>query len=76
MATSSTPLPALMDEIGDKAQARGMTPEVLAALLNADAETVQLSADPHFLALIERARARQKEEGGITSEEMRRMSRY
>lgn len=30
------PLEALMDEISAKAQARGLTPEVLAALLNAD----------------------------------------
>ena len=32
----STPLPALMDEISDKAQARGLTPEVLESLLDAD----------------------------------------
>jgi hypothetical protein len=56
-----------MDEISDKAQARGLTPEVLEALLSSDAETEVLSADPNFLALIERARARQKAEGGISS---------
>lgn len=30
----SKPLQALMDEISDKAQARGLTPETLEALLN------------------------------------------
>ena len=47
----------------------------IAALLpieNADLETVSLSTNPKFLALIERSRARQSAEGGISSEEMRR----
>jgi prevent-host-death family protein len=47
----------------------------IAALLpieNADLETVSLSTNPKFLALIERSRARQAAEGGIASEEMRR----
>jgi hypothetical protein len=39
---------------------------------NADIETVSLSNNPKFIALIERSRARQKSEGGISSEEMRR----
>lgn len=39
---------------------------------NADLETVTLSTHPRFLALIERSRARQKAEGGVPSEEMRR----
>ncbi|GFP20502.1 hypothetical protein HKBW3S03_02005, partial [Candidatus Hakubella thermalkaliphila] len=39
---------------------------------NADMETVSLSTNPQFLALIERSRARQQAEGGISSEEMRR----
>lgn len=38
---------------------------------NADWETVRLSTDP-FLALIERSRARQKAERGISASEMRR----
>ena len=37
-----------------------------------DWETVALSTHPQFLALIERSRARQKTEGGISAEEMRR----
>lgn len=39
---------------------------------NADLETVALSTNPQFLALIERSRARQKAEGGISASEMRR----
>jgi hypothetical protein len=35
-------------------------------------ETVKLSSHPQFLALIERSRARQKEEGGVSSSELRR----
>ena len=39
---------------------------------NADAETISLSTNPQFIALIERSRLRQKREGVISSEEMRR----
>ncbi|MBI1784272.1 hypothetical protein HYR69_03935 [Candidatus Sumerlaeota bacterium] len=49
--------------------------EPIAALVpihNADLETVRLSDDPRFIALIERSRAQQKSEGGISSAEMRR----
>jgi prevent-host-death family protein len=44
----------------------------LVSLPNADIETVSLSNNPKFIALIERSRARQKSEGGVSSEEMRR----
>jgi len=47
----------------------------VAALLpieNADRETVALSTNPQFLALIERSRLRQDTEGGISSDDMRR----
>ncbi|MEW6687105.1 MAG: type II toxin-antitoxin system prevent-host-death family antitoxin [Candidatus Edwardsbacteria bacterium] len=44
---------------------------VLVSISNADTETVSLSNNPQFLALIERSRARQKERGGISTEEMR-----
>ena len=40
---------------------------------NADLETVTLSNHPEFLDLIERSRARQKLEGGLSSEEMRKL---
>ena len=45
---------------------------VLVSIPNTDIETVSLSYDPKFIALIERSRARQKSEGGISTEEMRR----
>jgi PHD/YefM family antitoxin component YafN of YafNO toxin-antitoxin module len=44
----------------------------LISLLNADMETVSLSDNPKFIALIERSRAKQKKEGGISTREMRR----
>ena len=47
----------------------------LVAIQNADLETVTLSTHPQFLALIERARARQKSQGGIPSKEVRRRLR-
>ncbi|MBI4289290.1 MAG: hypothetical protein HY671_12800 [Chloroflexi bacterium] len=42
------------------------------AVDNADLETVSLSNNPQFLALIQRSRARQKSEGGLFSQEIRR----
>ena len=44
----------------------------LISLLNADLETVSLSNNPKFIALIERSRTKQKKEGGISIQEMRR----
>ena len=44
----------------------------LVAIANADLETVSLSTNPAFLALIERSRARQSTEGGLSGAEMRR----
>ena len=44
----------------------------LVGITNADVETVSLSSNPKFIALIERSRTKQKVEGGLSSEEMRR----
>jgi len=44
----------------------------LVSITNADIETVSLSNNTKFIALIERSRSRQKSEGGISTEEMRR----
>jgi antitoxin (DNA-binding transcriptional repressor) of toxin-antitoxin stability system len=44
----------------------------LVPIENSDREPVTLSIQPKFLALIERSRVRQKVDGGISSEEMRR----
>jgi antitoxin (DNA-binding transcriptional repressor) of toxin-antitoxin stability system len=44
----------------------------LVAVANADAETIALSINDRFLALIERSRARHKAEGGLSAAEMRK----
>lgn len=51
---------------------KGKPVAALVPIENADLETVTLSTNLQFLALIERSRARQKSEGGISSEDMRR----
>ena len=51
---------------------KGKPIAALVSIENADLETVSLSTNPQFLELIERSRARQRAEGGISSEEMRR----
>ena len=45
----------------------------LVSITNADIETVSLSGNPKFIALIERSRAKQKAEGGLSAEEVRRL---
>ncbi|OLE60651.1 MAG: hypothetical protein AUI36_12200 [Cyanobacteria bacterium 13_1_40CM_2_61_4] len=42
---------------------------------NADNETVSLSTNQRFLAIIERSRSRVKREGGISAKEIRRRLR-
>ena len=47
----------------------------LAALVpvgDADSETVSLSTNPEFMAIIEKSRASLRESGGVSSEEVRR----
>ena len=39
----------------------------------ADYETVPLSTNPEFIAMLERSRARGREEGGFSTEAMRKM---
>ena len=50
----------------------GQPVAALVAIENADLETVSLSTNPQFLNLIERSRAQVSDEGGVSSEEMRR----
>ncbi len=45
---------------------------VLLNVENADMETLSLSMNPKFIAIIERSRARAREEGGIPLEDIRR----
>jgi antitoxin (DNA-binding transcriptional repressor) of toxin-antitoxin stability system len=51
---------------------RGKPVAVLVAIDHADLETVALSTNKEFLALIERSRQRARAEGAISSQEMRR----
>jgi antitoxin (DNA-binding transcriptional repressor) of toxin-antitoxin stability system len=50
----------------------GMPVAALVSISNADIETVALSSNQKFIALIERSRKRKKAEGGSSAEEMRR----
>jgi len=51
---------------------KGKPIAALVSIENTDLETVSLSTNRKFLELIERSRARQRAEGGISSDEMRR----
>ncbi len=52
--------------------AHGKPVAALFIIRNVDLETIQLSTDSKFMALIKRSRTRQKAEGGISGAEMRR----
>lgn len=51
---------------------RGKPVAALVSLKNVNAETLRLSTNPQFIALIKKSRARLKAEGGIPSAEVRR----
>lgn len=51
---------------------KGVALAALIPLSDVDYETVELSTNPKFIAMLERSRARHKAEGGISSEEVRR----
>ncbi len=50
----------------------GTPTAVVLPLPNTDQETITLSTNPEFIAMIERSRARAREEGGLSAAEMRR----
>ena len=50
----------------------GKPVSALVSLEDVDTETVKLSSNPKFMALIERSRAQRKSKGGISSAEMRK----
>jgi prevent-host-death family protein len=50
---------------------QGTPTAVILPLVGTDLETVSLSTNPDFIALIERSRARSRAEGGISALEMR-----
>ena len=75
MVKATAPLAEYVRDISKEPVILTVNGKPVAALVsieNADLETVTLSTHPQFLALIERSRARQKAEGGISSTEMRR----
>jgi len=51
---------------------KGQPVAALISIQNVDWETIKLSSDPQFMQIIEQSRARQKREGGVSSDEMRR----
>ena len=51
---------------------RGRAIAAVIPVNDADAETISLSQNPKFRAIINQSRARQKREGGLSSDEMRR----
>ena len=75
MVKATAPLAEYVRDISKEPVILTVNGKPVAALVsieNADLETATLSTHPQFLALIERSRARQKAEGGISSTEMRR----
>jgi antitoxin (DNA-binding transcriptional repressor) of toxin-antitoxin stability system len=74
MAKATAPLAEYVQDLSKEPVILTVGGRPVAALVpieNADLETVTLSTHPQFLALIERSRARQKAEGGLSSAEMR-----
>ena len=68
-------LAAFAERVGDEALVVTRNGRPIAALLpvgESDWETVSLSLNPEFIEIIQRSRARQQAEGGISSDEMRR----
>lgn len=75
MAQATAPLAEYAQDVSREPvilTVRGKPIAALVSVENADLETITLSIHPQFIALIERSRARQRAEGGISSEEMRR----
>ena len=78
MVKATAPLAKYAQNVGEEPVIVTVDGRPVAALVpieNADLETATLSDHPQFLALIERSRARQKAQGGISSAEMRRRLR-
>jgi prevent-host-death family protein len=74
-AKATAPLAKYMTRVKEEpviVTRKGKPIAALVSIENADLETVSLSTNRKFLALIERSRARHRTEGGISSDEMRR----
>lgn len=75
MANATAPLLEYANELREEPLLLTRDGKPVAALVpieDADLETIAVSTDPRFLSVIERSRARQEKEGGISGEEMRR----
>ena len=75
MSKATAPLAEYAQEVSKEPVILTVGGRPIAALVpieNADLETVTLSTNSQFLALIERSRVRQKAERGVSSTEMRR----
>jgi PHD/YefM family antitoxin component YafN of YafNO toxin-antitoxin module len=51
--------------------ANGKPIAIVLSIENTETETIALSENPQFLAIIERSRERHKREGGLTSDQVR-----
>jgi antitoxin (DNA-binding transcriptional repressor) of toxin-antitoxin stability system len=73
-AQARASLAEYVDEVGQDAivvTSEGRPVAVLSGLGNGDLESVSLSTNPKFMSIIERARRRLKDEGGVSSEDVR-----
>ena len=76
LAEATKPLAEYVKEMDGESVVIVYKDVILAALVpidHADYETVSLSTNPEFIAMLERSRARGRKEGGISTEEMRKM---
>jgi len=75
MADAVAPLAQYAQNVGEEPVVLTIDGKPVAALFSVDEsdwETLALSTHPQFKAIIEQSRTRQKREGGVSSEEMRR----
>jgi len=75
MAQATAPLAEYAQEVNNEPVILTVEGKPVAALVsieNADLETLTLSTNHSFLALIERSRARRRKEGGIPGSDIRR----
>ncbi len=74
LAQATSPLADYIEGVHSKPLVvtdHGTPTAVILPLVGTDLETVSLSTNPDFIAPIERSRSRTREEGGISSAEMR-----
>jgi prevent-host-death family protein len=74
LAQATQPLAEYAQQVDEGAiivTSNGRPIAAVVALTNTDAETIVLSQNPQFLAIIERSRTRHAREGGISNADMR-----